>query len=243
MTDYDLEGLGDYGRGKMKLRDNGSTIEFFVYVGWSTTNWGSVGWSYSSPNGSGSGSFGYPGGMVWVKVGQITTTSSGNVSWTVNNTGTSEFRGPHTQTVYIGRATVPPAPTKPVIDQIKHDSVRVKFSGNGDGGSGILEWQIHYGISVAGGGVASIGSSGTTTINVTVPNFPPGGTLVAWARGRNAVGWGPFSSPSDVATLLPGIRIKVGGVWKNAIPYVKVAGAWVPVVVYVRKAGVWTITN
>lgn len=238
MTDYDKTGLGDYGRGTMRIRDNGSTVEFWIYVGWSGTSWGSVGWSWSSPNGSGSGSFGYPGGLAWVKVGTITVTSNGNVSWTVNSTGTSEFRGPHTQTVYISRATVPQAPTMIGIDQETHQSFRVRFSGNGDGGSGILEWQVGYGQSPSSV-QQSVGSGGTSTINTS---YMPGTKVYAWARGRNAVGWGPWSARAD-GDFLPGIKVKVGGVWKDAIPYVKVGGIWMPVVVYIKKAGAWTITN
>lgn len=230
MVDYDKS----VGRsGVMKMRDTGTTVEFWVAVGYSGTFWGSVGWSYSSPNGGGSGSFGYPGGGAWVRVGSINVSTSGNVSWTVNATGTSEFGGPHTQTVYISRATVPPAPNPLGIDNIGHTTLRYRFQSKGDGGSAILQWQIGYGTG-SGSPTSYLTSTGTSTLS----GLSMGVRYYVWSRGRNALGWGPWSARRD-ATTLAGCRVRVGGAWKDAVPYVKVNGVWKASVPFIKVAGSW----
>lgn len=224
----------------MRIYDDGSRIYFQLKSGQSSTWFGDRTFSYSSPNGSGTWVADYPAGDVWRTMGQITVTGSGNVSWTMPSSGTQGFGGPTTQTVYINRATVPPAPTRPVFSEIKHESVKVQFSSTGNGGSAVLEWQLRFGpdgsaiLSSKNWNIVSSGTSVVTGLN-------PGSYYAAWARGRNAVGWGPWSQGASFFTLA-GCMVKVNGAWKPAVPYVKVNGVWVPAVPYVKVAGVWTIT-
>lgn len=238
-TDYQ-QGTGASATMMIRVHD-GTTVEFWLKSGQASSWFGSATFSYASPNGSGSWSKGYSPGNTWQLMGSISVSSSGNVSWTLPATGTSGFGGPTTQTVYVHRATVPSAPSLPVVDQLAHDSFRVRFSDLGNGGAAIRERQIHYSNNPNGGQYVA-GSSGSTTITVGVAQFPPGSTIYAWARVRNDVGWGPFAGPSVRAQLLPGIRIRVGGVWKYAILHVKVGGVWKRAVVYVKKNGTWTMT-
>lgn len=227
--------------GKMMLRDTGSTVEFWLKSGQSTTWFGTHSFSYSSPHGSGSFSNDYAAGNTWQKMGTITATASGTYSWTMPATGTAGFGGPTTQSVAISRATVPPAPTPVNFTSITHTSVRTTFSSNGTGGSAILEWQLSFGTNggaIEGSGNAKYSSSGTRDMTGLIP----GQYYAAWARGRNAVGWGPWSAGRSFYTLA-GCHVKVGGVWVTAVPYVKVDGIWVPAVPYVKVAGVWTPTN
>lgn len=230
MADY-TQSVGN--SGVMMLRDTGTTVEFWVYVGWGSTNWGSIGWSWSSPNGGGSGAFGYPGGSVWKLVGAINVTSSGNVSWTVNATGTSEFGGPHTQTVYISRGTAPPAPTPLGIDQRTHTSFRYRFQSNGTGGWPIIEWVVGYGTN-PNSPSSFISSTGTSTIS----GLQMGTKYYVWSRGRNALGLGPWSARREITTYA-GARVRSGGVWRDAIPYVKVNGVWRATEPYIRVGGKW----
>ena len=238
MVDYDKAvGL----TATMRIRDLGGVIEFWLKSGYSSTWFGSKTFTWSSPNGSGSFSHGYDSGNTWQYMGQTTNvSSSGNVSWTIPYTGTSQIGGPHTQTVYINRATVPPAPTRPVFSEIKHESVKVQFSSTGTGGASIIEWQLRFGTN--GGAILApenwnIQSSGTSIVT----GLKPGQYYAAWARGRNSQGWGPWSQGASFYTLA-GCHVKVGGVWKAAVPYVKVNGTWVPAIPYVKKDGVWTVT-
>lgn len=233
-TDY-TKGVGL--TATMMIRDHGYAVEFWLKSGFGSTNFGSVTFSWSSPHGSGSWAHGYNSGDTWQLMGTIYTTASGNVTWSMPYTGTQQIGGPHSFTVYLGRATVPPAPTKPVFSLIKHESVKVEFNSTGTGGSAILEWQLRFGPD--GSAILSpqnwnVSSSGTSV----VINLKPGQYYAAWARGRNGVGWGPWSQGASFYTLA-GCHIRVDGVWKQAVPYVKVGGVWVPAVPYVRKTAGW----
>ena len=239
-SDYTIS-TGTTGTMMMRVHD-GTLVEFWLKSGYSSTWFGSVTFSYSSPNGSGSWAHGYSSGNTWQLMGSINVSSSGNVSWAMPHTGTSGFGGPTTQTVYVQRATVPPAPSAGAIKEITHQSFRTSFNWTGDGGSPVDAYEVHYSNNPSGGQFSLQTGDGSQLINVAPPNFPPGSPIYYWVRAHNAVGWGPFAGPVG-ATLLPGIRVEVAGVWKNAIPYVKVAGVWKAAVVYVKKSGAWVSTT
>lgn len=238
MVDYDKKGLGG-ANSVMRIRDNGSTVSLMVYVPWEATWWNSAGYSWSGAGGSGSSTFAYRGGS-WKTVRSFTVSTSGNVTWTINNTGTSGFGGPHTQTAYIQRLKKPPAPTKPVMSLITHTTARMRFSNQSQGNDAADSWQLHYGPNptLGGAGNKTITSNGQSD----VIDLPIGSTIYMWARGHNSLGWGVYSARGSGKTL-PGVKVKVNGVWKNAIPYVKVAGVWKPAVPYVKKSGTWTLTT
>lgn len=130
----------------------------------------------------------------------------------------------------------PPAPTAPVLSEIKQTSVKAVFSGNGDGGSAALEWQIGYGLS------SSAPTNWVTGYNLTISGLEAGQKYYFWARGRNTYGWGPYSARSE-ATLYAGAWIDVAGVKKRAVPYVKVAGVWKPAESWARIAGLWKVSG
>lgn len=139
---------------------------------------------------------------------------------------------------WSGRASaktwsVPPAPSSVAISEVTQSSVKAVFNGNGDGGSAILEWQIGYGTD-ANTPQSFISSSGTSTLT----GLSPGQKYYFWARGRNSVGWGPWSAVSS-ATLIAGAYLKVGSVWKRAVPYVNVNGTWKVAKVWGKVAGSW----
>lgn len=92
----------------------------------------------------------------------------------------------------------PDAPTPIGLDQITASSMRYRFSGNGDGGAAVIEWQYEYDDSGAGfPSPVTQGSSGTSTASPLLP-----GTRYWFrSRGRNSVGWGPWSSVIDATTL------------------------------------------
>ena len=238
MVDYDKKGLGA-ANSVMRIRDNGSSVSFMIFVPWNETWWNSAGYSWSGAGGSGSSTFAYRGG-TWKVVRTITVTASGNVSWTINDTGTSGFGGPHTQTAYIQRLKLPPAPTAPAMSLITHTTARMIFRNQSKGNDAADAWQLHYGPNptLGGAGNKTISSTGTSD----VIDLPIGTTIYMWARGHNALGWGSYSARGSGKTL-PGVKVKVGGVWKDAIPYVKVAGVWKPAVPYVKKSGAWTLTT
>lgn len=214
-----------------------------------TTNMGNRGWADSNLSGNPD---------LWNNTNLAYDFSSGS-SWTFADgtmrvyhasDGTGSYYVNSSMTLYaIGTATVnsgtialprlystPPAPDPIDVDTETQTSMRYRFSGQGDGGSPILEWQIGYGTS-SSQIQKYLTSSGTSTITGLVPAT----TYYFWSRGRNAAGWGPWSVRLSGRTIA-GARVRVGGIWKEAIPYVRVAGKWKLAQPYVRKNGIWTKT-
>lgn len=132
---------------------------------------------------------------------------------------------------------VPDAPNSVVLSAIEQTTIVASFSGNGDGGAPITQWQIGYGTSSIAP-TTSVTSTGTTTIT----GLTPGTTYYFWARGLNSVGWGPYSVRTTAKTIA-GARVNVAGVWKDAIPYVRVAGVWKVAEGWAKIAGLWKETG
>lgn len=130
----------------------------------------------------------------------------------------------------------PPAPTAPSLSNVKQTQVDTVFSGNGDGGSPILEWQTGYGLD------PSTPTTFVSTYKTTITGLQPGQTYYFWARGRNKYGWGAYSARSQV-TLLAGAWVDVNGVKKRAVPYVRVNGVWKVAEGWGKIAGLWKGTG
>lgn len=103
-------------------------------------------------------------------------------------------------------AVAPAAPTPIGLDEITTTSMRYRFSGNSDGGAPILEWQAQYDDDVNFGSPVTVSSSGVTTAS----SLPPGTKQYWRSRGRNAVGWGAWSSVINATTIpavAPGLTV------------------------------------
>jgi len=219
---------------------NANDIQFHIQAGLSATFTNALKWKHYI-NGAWTdpaGSVNYSTGRPWVHLASHNITSTQDVCFGLLGTGTQGLGGPTDFWLRINRSTVPPPPTPMGFDQVTHTTARYRFNSAGDGGSGILEWKIGYSLTNGSTPTSEITSSGTSVLGP----FPPGSTLYAWSAGRNAVGWGGWSTRSQTK-LLSGAKVKVGGVWVDAIPYVKVAGAWVPAVSYVKVGGIWVPTT
>lgn len=131
---------------------------------------------------------------------------------------------------------VPDAPSTVAISQLTQVSLVGSWSPNFDGGTPITSYQLGYGTS----DVAPV-----TIISAVSPQavtgFTPGVRYYFWARAINNVGTGPWSVRSDI-TMIAGARVKVGAVWKTAVPYVRVGGVWKVARPWVRSIGVWKET-
>lgn len=131
---------------------------------------------------------------------------------------------------------VPDAPSAPMITDITQVSMVATWIPNGTGGTPITSYQLGYGTSAV---------TPTTTVTAVSPKsvtgLSPGVKYYFWARAINSVGTGPWSASSN-ATTIAGARVKMGGVWKMAIPYVKVGGVWKLARPWVRNVGVWKET-
>ena len=131
--------------------------------------------------------------------------------------------------------TEPDAPGMVTVSEITQTTLKASFVDSPDtGGSTILERQLGYSQSSSG--------NPTTTLNyagpMTVQNLIPGTTYYFRSRSRNAVGWSDWSAPRTARTIA-GAFVKVGGVWKPAVPYVKYNGVWKPARPWGRLFGFW----
>lgn len=132
-------------------------------------------------------------------------------------------------------AFVPEAPHPIGFSEITQNSIRYHFAGRGNGGSPILEWEALFQDATINGPQISYHSNGYTILG---PGLIPGHSYNFWSRGRNMVGWGPWSTGLTTRTVA-GARAKHLGVWKEAVPHVKVNGNWRYAQMYRKIDGTW----
>ena len=218
------------------IRDTGSVVEFWFKAGYANDWANDLDFNWTVNGVTTAVGIVYPTGAQWKKVGSATVSYSQTITFRLlDATGTKGMGGPTTFNQYIFRATVPEAPSKPVLTNVKTTSVDVSFTPNGNGGATILGYEIGYGLS---GGEIFVNTSGPMTIT----GLTPGTVYLFWVRARNSVGWSPFAGPTSVRTIAGGY-IKVGDAWKLAVPYVKVSGEWKLAEPWTRSVGVWKRTT
>lgn len=83
-------------------------------------------------------------------------------------------------------------------------------------------------------------SGGGTSVNLT--GLAAGRNYTFQVFAQNAAGYSQPSDPYTVQTLA-GSYIRVGGMWKVAIPYVRSGGVWKMALPYIREAGTWKQTH
>lgn len=199
--------------------------------------WSNYNMQYNFQNGSNNGTF-----LIQEGTFQVQHRADGNAEYFVSGQldyhllGSARAGTGWRSLPRIHTTTVPAAPSPIAVDNATPDSLRFRFSGNNNGGTPVREWQIHYGTNSKSGQHAAW-SDGTSIITGLIPATK----YYFWARGRNDVGWGPFSEPISGSTAA-GVRIKHGGTWKQAIPYVKFNGVWRLAQPHVKVNGVWKKT-
>ena len=105
-------------------------------------------------------------------------------------------------------------------------------------GSSLNNTQTQFNTSPvdAGSTIVTRGSYGNS---MDLTNLVGGLTYHYRMRVSNTgYGYGPWGSWKTFTTL-PGVFVNVGGVWKNATPYVRVGGVWRQAIRYVKVNGVW----
>jgi hypothetical protein len=155
---------------------------------------------------------------------------------THNASGWSSW-GPRTS---ITTFRVPFAPDPPIISDITQTSIWVSFTGNGSGGTAVIEYRVFYNTQNNETGIQSVPYIGGTPR--IVEGLLPGTTYYVWSRARNAVGWSAYSEVRTMRTIA-GAYVTVGALQKEAIPYVNVGGVWKLARPWGRVAGVWKETT
>jgi hypothetical protein len=191
MVDYVLP-IG--GPNSMMIRDTGGWVEFWFKTGaqtWNNSQW----WSWTANNTGARQQFRLLKGGNYQLFGSVYVTYDQNVSFTIEDSGLGWATTTFNQ--HIQRATVPAPPTMISATPISTTAIHVVFVGNYDGGSPVLEYEIGYGQSPSGP-IYTIPSDGTTD----VVGFTTGAHWYFWARGRNALGWSPWSNRVEASTWM-----------------------------------------
>lgn len=134
---------------------------------------------------------------------------------------------------------VPDAPTPVTLDLLTQTSLRTRFWGGFDGGTPVVQWQLAYGLTPDVNAATLVTSNGTYDLS----NLVPGATYYFWSRGRNAVGWGPWSAVRAQALRAGAFVNDANSIPKRALPYVKYNGVWRLARPYVKVGGVWRETQ
>lgn len=224
-----------YGTGYASSTNQGNSGWADSNVGGNPDLWSNGNMAYNFQNGSYTGTF-----LIAEGTFNIGHRSDGNQEYFVNggltlNSLGSASAGTGTRSLpRIQTATVPGAPVPLDFGTRTMTSIQYRFSGTTDGGSPIREWQALYQDATINGPQIAYSSWGSTDLGGLIP----GHMYNFWSRGRNDIGWGPWSIAASVRTVAPAF-VRVGGVWREAIPYVRVNGVWRAAQPYVRVNGVW----
>lgn len=187
MPDY-VKAIGS--TGSMMLRDTGVNAEFWLKAGPLTSCYNKP-WGYTA-NGATNHNldFDYLDSGNWVRIGYLKVSTSQTVDFWIGATGTNGLDGPANISGYFQRATVPLKPINLKVYNIWSTTCTTQFSSGGDGGSPVDQWQMTYNTN-SNGGQWTYASNGVNNLT----GLTPGQAYWFWARGHNALGWGPWAGP------------------------------------------------
>lgn len=135
-------------------------------------------------------------------------------------------------------STTPSAPSNAWyagnIDQQSADILGIVVPN--DGGATIDEIRVRVSTDPAFGTYTDYIDGNVTSVHIH--DLSPGTLYYAQVFAHNVNGDSPASG-TQTFTTLPGVYVRVGGVWKNAVAYVNVNGIWKPATRFVNVSGVW----
>ena len=193
MVDYDKAS----GLGTLRIRDLGSNIEFWAKPYYSDFWWDNLHFT-STTTASTNNHYVDFSGNSWVKVTTRTVSTSQTVTFKlVTATGTSSLGGPTTHSVYIDRATVPPAPDAPTVSNKTDTTMTVAFTNNGNGGDALDNWAIALSTTTTPSTTYYVGSDQRQDFTGLVP----GQLYYMWSRVHNSKGWSGWSARTHTQML------------------------------------------
>lgn len=205
--------------------------------------------SWKAPGSSGTvRNWTLPAGGGLIPIRSFVTNVSGDITWTLNSTGTTELGGPKTVTKKISRSEVTPEP--PIITSIvmiSATSARVTWNMRRSltGGRHVKRYELSYSDE-------RWAARGTIIKNASTPSNYQGSRVITglkpstryfvWVRAHTDKGSSPWCPAKSIVTS-GGVMIKYMNEWRYAIPYVKVNGVWKEARAYVKRNGVWGLTR
>lgn len=173
-----------------------------------------------------------------------------SVSFTVHYgvTGTSTFPDNQSASASLTLTQIPKAPAKPGPPEFSNQmptTVTVKWAASANnGGKAISSYKLrrYKGGSPSGSYVDSDANSLTRNVTGLVPGTEYTFTVYAFNGSADNGGYSDPSNPGSI-NMLAGIWVRVGGVWKVAVPFVRSGGVWKMAIPYVRSGGAWKQTN
>lgn len=236
----------------MRIRDTGSTVEFWLKSSSSSVFMYGKEYSFTTPNGNGSGDYDYPSGAEWKKIASKVVTDSGNVTFRIENTGAEYFGGPTSHTAYINRATVPDAPSTLYDYDLGYTVAKLTFNNPGASNGSKFEgfqWQVSSTPqSGRGNFVGKVEITESTTKDVLAVSDLVPGVVYDWhVRQKSNLGYGPWSGIASFQ-MLWGAWVRYSGTWRKATVHVKrsSSGAWHRAIPYVYKQwpyNSWTLPD
>lgn len=211
MVDYDKP-VGS--AGTMRIRDTGSTVEFWILCSDGATNVGGYTWS-GVVNGVGvGGTTSLPSGFGSRLLGSWSVSTTQTVTFHQNATGTSGLGGAADHSANINRtppATVPGVPTTLSLTPISAVDVRIQFAANGSGGSPITGYDIQLSPDPAfGSGIRNYFAPGSSSGIETLGGLVPVARYYARVRANNALGSSGWSGQTVSARLWGGVQVSNG---------------------------------
>ena len=239
MTDYTVPS----GTGQLLLRDTGTNVEFWIHAGSSATFINSPGkaWSWSSPHGSGGGTFTYPTGAPWIMLVSIPLTVNGTVTFAIGATGTTGLGGPTSISQALTRIVIPSQPLTPSVTDILPTSFKFSFAASAsNGGATIDHYLMRLKKYISGVLVSTVDVTTVVLTNNLFIDKDPSSTYTLEVYAHNSAGYSPVSTIVSFTTK-PASYLKVGGHYKWGIPFIKVAGVYKILLPKTKVSGVYKL--